>query len=181
VSTQQLWLVAGAALLLFWMLGAYNRLVSLRNGIGAAWTQVDEAMQRRAAAVAPLVAGVRDQLPDEHGALDAVLAALAPLQVAADALRLHPAHAPSAQALSAAEAALSAALVRLLSLLEHLPDIAADAALAPHLATLRDAGQRLGFARQLFNDAALLYNDAARQFPTRLLTRLFGFRAAGTL
>jgi LemA protein len=181
VSAQPLWLVAAAALLLFWMLGAYNRLVSLRNGIGTAWTQVDEAIQRRAAAVVPLVTGARDQLPDEQGALDAVLAALTPVQAAADALRPRPVHAPGVQTLAAAEAALSAALARLLSLLEHRPDIATDAALAPHLATLRDAAQRLGFARQLFNEAARLYNDAAHQFPTRLLTRLFGFRAAGTL
>jgi LemA protein len=181
MSTQQLWLVAGAALLMFWMLGAHNRLVALRNDIGAAWAQLDEPLQRRAATVVPLVAGVRGYLADEQGALDAVLAALAMVQMAAHALRPHPAHAPQAAALTSPEAALAAALARLLSLVEHRTDIAADATLVPHLAALRDAGQRLGFARQLFNDAVQRYNDAARQFPTRLLSSLFGFSAAGTL
>jgi LemA protein len=181
MSTQQLWLVAGAALLTFWMLGAHNRLVALRNDIGAAWAQLDEPLQRRAAAVVALMAGVRTPLADEQGALDAVLAALARVQGAADALRPRPAHAPRASALAAAEAALAAASARLLSLLEHRPDLAADVAVAPHLESMRDAVQRLAFARQLFNDAVQRYNDAARQFPTHLLARLFGFSAAGTL
>ena len=50
MSTQQLLLIATAALLVFWGLGAHNRLVALRNGIIAAWAQVDEPLQRRAAA-----------------------------------------------------------------------------------------------------------------------------------
>ena len=74
MSTGQMVVVALAALLVFWTLGAYNRLVELRNQIIAAWAQVDEPLQRRAAAVTPLVSGLRMHLPDEQGALDAVQA-----------------------------------------------------------------------------------------------------------
>ena len=70
---------------------------------------------------------------------------------------------------------------RLLALLDQRSDLAAADDLAPHVAALRDASQRLAFARQLFNDAVGGYNEAARQFPTRLLSSLFGFGAAGTL
>jgi LemA protein len=181
VSTQQLLLIAAAALLVFWALGAHNRLVALRNAIIAAWAQVDEPLKRRAAALAALVAGLRDHLPDESGALDAALAAQAQLQWAADALGARPALAPRAAGLATAESILAAALSRLLALLEQRRELAAADDLAPHLATLRDAAQRLVFARQLFNDAVHSYNDAAQQFPTRLLARLFGFGAAGTL
>jgi LemA protein len=181
MSTQQLLLVAAAALLVFWMLGAHNRLVALRNDIGAAWAQVDEPMQQRAAAVTPLASGLRSHLADEHGTLDAVLAALAQVQSACDALRPRPAAAPRAAALGVAESALSAALARLLALLEHHPELNADASLAAHVAALRDATQRLAFARQLFNNAVAVYNEAAEQFPTRVLARLFGFGAAGPL
>jgi LemA protein len=181
LSAQQILLVAAAALLVFWMLGAHNRLVALRNDIIAAWAQVDEPLQRRAAAVTPLVAGLREHLSDEQGALDAVLAALVQVQAAADSLRARPALAARSAALAGAESALSAALSRLLALLEQRAELAADAALAPHVAALRETTQRLAFARQLFNDAVGLYNDAARQFPTRMLARLFGFGAAGAL
>ncbi len=174
-------LIAAAALLVFWMLGAHNRLVALRNAIIAAWAQVDEPLQRRAAALLPLVDALRAHLPDEQGALDAVQAAQTQFQSAADALRTRPAMAPRAAALVSAEAALQATLSRLLALLEQRTDLAGADDLAPHVAALRDTGQRLAFARQLFNDAVRSYNEAAHQFPTRLLSSLFGFGPAGTL
>lgn len=181
MSTQQLLLIAAAALLLFWALGAHNRLVALRNDIIAAWAQVDEPLQRRGAALRALVAGLREHLHDEGGALEAALTAQSRLQAAAQALRARPALAPRAGELSAAESSLSAALARLLALLEQRAGLAAADDLAPHLAALRDAAQRLGFARQLFNDTVGRYNAAVHQFPTRLLAGLFGFGAAGTL
>jgi LemA protein len=181
VSTQQLLLVAAAALLVFWALGAHNRLVALRNAIIGAWAQVDEPLKRRAAALAALVAGLRQHLPDESSALDAALAAQAQLQSAADALGARPALAPRAAGLATAESALAAALARLLALLDQRRELAAADDLAPHLSALRDAAQRLVFARQLFNDAVRNYNDAVHQFPTRLLAGLFGFGSAGLL
>ena len=80
MNLEQLWLIGGAALALFWMLGAHNRLVALRNAIMAAWAQVDEPLQRRSAAVGALAAGLREPLRDEQGALEAVMTAQAQLQ-----------------------------------------------------------------------------------------------------
>jgi LemA protein len=181
MSVEQLWVIGIAALLLFWALGAHNRVVALRSAIAAAWAQVDAALQRRSAAVAALVTGLRGHMPDEQGTLDAVLVAQARVQAAADALRPRPVRADHAQALAQAEGTLSAALARLLALLDHQPALRQSSELAPQLAVLHDTTPRLAFARQLFNDAARVYNDAARQFPTRLLTRLFGFGPAGQL
>lgn len=176
------WLMAAAAaLLVFWTLGAHNRLVSLRNAIIAAWLQVDEPLRRRAAAIEALLGPLRTMLPDEQPSLDAVAEAQAQVQATADALRARPALAPRAAALAAAEATLAPAVARLLALLEQHTALPAAAALAPQVAVLHDVGQRLVFARQLFNDAVRQYNQAARQFPTRLLSRLFGFDEAGVL
>ena len=163
MSSQQLLLIGGVALLVFWMLGAYNRLVALRNGIIAAWSQVDEPLQRRAAAITGLLAGLRAHLPDEGSALDAVQAAQQQLRGAADALRARPAQAPRAAALAGAEAALAGTLARLLALLEQRPDLGAADDIGPHAVALRDATQRLAFARQLFNDAVMTYNTIFRK------------------
>jgi LemA protein len=168
ISTQQLLLLAAAALLVFWVLGAHNRLVALQRLVHVRPGSED--------AVA-----LRLHLADEEGALDAVLTAQQQLQPAADALRARPAAAPRAAALVSAEAALAPALSRLLALLEQRSDLAGTDDLEAHVVALRDAAQRLNFARQLFNDAVRSYNAAAQQFPTRLLSRLFGFGAAGTL
>jgi LemA protein len=170
-----------AAVLVFWMVGAYNRLVALRNRIGSAWQQVDEALQRRGEAVAPLVAALRDGLVGEGAALDALLSAQAQVAAAADGLRPRPMVADAAQALVARRGADGRGQRPRAGAAGPAAELRGAAAVAPHALALREAEPRLSFARQLFNDAVQAYNDAARQWPTRWLTRLYGFGTAGRL
>ena len=86
ISTTQWVLLAAAAVLVFWMVGAYNRLVALRNRIGAAWQQVHGALQRRDAVLQPLQAAIVGPLAAERGALDALGCALERARQAAMAL-----------------------------------------------------------------------------------------------
>ena len=181
MSAAQIAWLGVAAVLAFWMVGAYNRLVDLRNKIAEAWQLVDEVLKQRGAAVAELVTALRGPLDAEQGALDALLAAQAQVRAAADALGARPVVAALAGAVVSAETAMASASARVLSLLEAQPALRGDAAIGPHAQVLRDSVQRLAFARQLFNDATQAYNAAARQFPTRLLTRLYGFGTAGRL
>lgn len=176
------WLSLGlAAVLVFWMVGAYNRLVALRTGIGDAFRQVDDLVQRRAAAASTLAAAVRPAMASEQTALDAWLGAQTQARQAADALRARPVMATLAAALASSEAPLAAAGARVMALLDQHPGVLAEPTAAAHLATLRECEARLVFARQLFNEAAQAYNDAVRLFPTRLLARLYGFGTAGRL
>jgi len=181
MSGTQIAVLAAAAIVVFWMVGAYNRLVALRNEIGAAWQQVDEVLKRRGEAVAALLAALREPLPAEQGALDALAGSESQVRAAADALGARPVMATLAAALMTAEAAMSSAASRVLALVEQAPELRAAATVAPHLAVVADSAARLAFARQRFNDTAQAYNAAARQFPTRLLTRLYGFGTAGRL
>ena len=175
--------LASAAVIVFWMVGAYNRLIALRNGIGAAFAQLDEGLVRRAEACAALVATLREVLTAERGALDALVAASAHLRTAADVLKMRPASAAASKTVAAAEAEFASAGSRIRALAEQQLPVLNDASsgVVAHLASWRDAELRIGFARQLFNDAAQAYNDAAQQFPTRLLARLYGLTAAGPL
>ena len=172
MSTQQWLLIALAALAVFWALGAHNRLVALRNAIGGACAQLDEPLQRRAAALRALLDALRTALPDEGSAFDAAEAAQTRLLATTDALR--------ARLLSGELETPGAVQSRVLALLEQHPELAADA-LAPHLASLREAEQRLNFARQWFNEAVRSHNQAIQQFPARLLAAVLGFGAAATL
>jgi LemA protein len=181
MSRTQIAVLVAAAVTVFWMVGAYNRLVALRNDIGAAWQHVDEALKRRAEAVAALVAALREPLAAEQGALDALLHADRLVGSAAEALGGRPVMATLAAALVTAESAMASALARVLSLVEQSTALRTHDTVAPQLAVLADSAKRLPFARQLFNEAAQAYNAAARQFPTRLLTRLYGFGTAGRL
>lgn len=168
------------AVLFFWMLGAHNRVVALRTAIVTAWGQVEATLQLRLQALAALRAAVEPRLPNEQAALDAVINAQALLQQAGDTLHSRPADAAGAEALARAEAALAPALVRLSSLIEQHADWRDEADVAGPLSTLREQKARWQFARQMYNDAAHAYNAAIRQFPTRLLTRVFRFTPAGS-
>ena len=65
--------LAVAAILVFWMVGAYNRLVALRSAIGSAFQQVDELLRRRQAAVEPLVYGVAQSEQADYHMVDSLL------------------------------------------------------------------------------------------------------------
>ena len=180
-SGQQVAALLVAALLVFWMLGAYNRLVALRGAIGRAWQQADELVQKRAAALTPLVAALREPMAAEQGALDAWLSAQGAVRAAADQLRLRPVEAARALALATAEASLAAAGSRVRALVDQHAGLRAEPAVAPHLAALAEVETRMPFARQLYNEAASTYNAALREFPTRLLAMVYGFAPAGRL
>ena len=168
------------AVLFFWMLGAHNRVVALRTAIVTAWGQVETTLQDRLQALATLRAAVDPRLPNEQAALDAVSNAQALLLQAGNALGSRPTDPAGAESLARAEAALAPALVRLSSLIEQHADWRDEPDVAGPLATLRELAPRWQFVRQMYNDAATAYNAAIRQFPTRLLTRVFRFTPAGS-
>ena len=173
--------VTGGAVLLFWVIGANNRLVSLRNDISSAWGKVQDALSQRASGLAALAGLLREPLAAEQGALDTWLAAHAEAAKAAAALGAKTVNEGAAQAWVAAESALSAAASRLLALLEQQPDLSQLEGFNDALTAWREGQARLPFARQLFNEAATAYNDAAGLFPTRIVARGFRMGRAGLI
>jgi LemA protein len=170
-----------AALLLFWVIGAYNRLVGLRNLIGEAGARLGDCVQQRAAAVEPLVAALREPMAAEQGALDAFAAAQAESQRATAAVVARPSLLEPAQAWGVAEATLTASAARVLALLEQQPALAQDPAIESLTRGWREGDDRLGFARRSFNEAARTFNEAAGEFPTRLVARAFKLDPAGSV
>ncbi len=181
MTTQLLAALLVLAVLVFWVIGAHNRLVALRNQISSAWTRVQETLAPRAGAVQTLADSLREPMGSEAGALDAWLAAHQAAVQAAGAMNNKPVHPDHAQAWVAAEATLAAAASRVLALLEQHSALAAQAPVATALASWRQAHSQLPFARQFFNDAARSYNEAVAQFPTQLVARALGLGASGLL
>lgn len=177
------WTLLGAAAVLgFWMLGAYNRLVDMRNTVAGAWAQADEAQRRRGEGTEQLVSALRGPLAAEQGALDALWAAQTQSARAAGAMSARPLLAANAQAWSDAENRLAAAAARVFALADgHAEALAGNQAVAAARAAWAEGEQRLRFARQLYNDAAAAHDVAIAVFPTSLLSPAFGFRAAGRI
>lgn len=169
------------AVLGLWMLGAHNRITALRSAILSAWAQVDAVLQARAQALASLLAAAAVPLASEAAAVDAVATAQAQVQLAAEALRRSPVAHEAVADLGKADAVLAAVLVRLVALVEQQAALQADPQVTGPLRTLRELPPRLAFARQMFNEAGVAYNNATTQFPTRLLGSLMRFGQAGRL
>jgi LemA protein len=181
--TRSQWLVFGgiAALMLFWMLGAHNRVVALRNAINMAWAPLDDMLQRREQALLALVDTLRPLLAAESGTLDAARAAQRQQRACLDHVRTRPSRADSVSGLGTAEAVLHTLKARVLALVDQDASLLAHGELAAQVRDLREIEPRLGFARQAFNEACKSYNSAVRQFPTRMLSPLLGFAEAGML
>ncbi len=174
-------LLALGAALLAWAVARYNRLVVRRNRIANALGQIDVQLKRRHDLVPNLVAVARGYLQHEAGTLQAVVAARSQAQGAAQAVRSQGASSEGLQALAAAEAALGQGLGRLLAVAEGYPELKADATMRQLSEELTSTENRLGFARQAYNDEVLQFNDAATQVPDLLVARLCGFAPAPML
>ena len=176
------WMLIGLlVVLLLWAVSVYNRLVQLRNRITNAFGQIDVQLKRRYDLVPNLVEVARGYLQHEASTLQAVIAARGQAQGAAAQARAAPTSSAAVGALAAAENALGTSLGRLMVLAEAYPELKADAAMQSLSEELTSTENRLGFARQAFNDQALEFNNAAMQFPALIVARLLGFNAAPML
>ncbi|MGH8804217.1 MAG: LemA family protein [Polaromonas sp.] len=169
------------ALLVFWAVGAYNRLMRLKNTIANAFGQIDVQLKRRHELIPQLVDVAKNHLQHEQGTPEAVVAACQQTLSASDAVRSRPADAGAAAALAAAEQALDDSLGRLFALAEGCPELKADPAIRELGEELTSTENKVGFARQAYNDAVLDYNHAQGQFPALLIARLFGFAPSALL
>lgn len=167
--------------LLLWAVVAYNRLVVLRNRIANAFGQIDVQLKRRHDLVPNLVEVARGYLRHEAETLQAVIAARGQAVGAAQAARAAPTDAVRIGQLGQAEALLGGSLGRLMVVAENYPELKADATMRQLSEELTSTENRIGFARQAYNDQALEFNDAATQFPALIMARLFGFGVAPML
>ncbi len=174
-------LIALVALLVFWAVGAYNRLVRLKNTIANAFGQIDVQLKRRYDLIPNLVEAARKYLAHESSTLEAVTLARNQAKSASDVVRSKPTNAGAVVALAAAEQALDGSLGRLFALAEAYPDLKADQTIRDLSEELTSTENKVAFSRQAYNDAVLDYNNAQGQFPALLISSVFGFAPSAML
>jgi len=173
------WIVVAAAALA--AIVAYNRLVRLRNAIANAFAQIDVQLKRRYDLIPNLVETARKYLQHERETLEAVTAARNQAFAAAGLARRNPTGAAPVAALGEAETVLGGALGRLMAVAEAYPELKADRTMRELSEELTSTENRVGFARQAYNDAVLDFNNGAGQFPANLIAGVFGFAPAAML
>ena len=174
-------LIAVFALLIFWAVGAYNRLVRLKNTIANAFGQIDVQFKRRYDLIPDLVDAAKKYLEHERAALEAVTLARNQAKSASDVVRSKPANAAAVVALATAEQALEGSLGRLFAIAEAYPEFKADETIRVLSEELTSTENKIAFSRQAYNDAVLDYNNAQGQFPAMLIASAFSFAPSAML
>jgi LemA protein len=165
--------------IVFWIVGAYNRLVSLRNQFKNAFAQIDVQLKRRYDLIPNLVETAKGYIKHERETLEAVIAARS--KAVTINANLDPTNVASMQQLSAAESALNASLGKLFAVSEAYPDLKANQNMMQLTEELTSTENRIAFARQAYNDNVMLYNTSIEQFPGALIANNFGFKPAELL
>jgi LemA protein len=151
-------LLAIIVLLVLWVIGAYNGLIGLKNKVANAWKQIDVQLKRRHDLIPNLVNTVKGAMDFERNTLEAVISA-----------RNKAVNATGVAATAKAEGELTQALGRLFALTEAYPDLKATGNVAQLQEELTSTENKIGFARQLYNDVATEYNTRQATFPTMLI------------
>ena len=157
------------------LMGSYNRLVGLQQGVDAQWAQVQTVYQRRADLIPNLVNTVAGAANFEKSTLTEVTNARASV----GRVQLDPSKAPTdakqLQEFQAAQGQLSNALSRLLVVAENYPQLTATENFRGLQAQLEGTENRISVERNKFNTTVQSYNVAVRSFPTNLIAGMFGF------
>ncbi|GAA1849269.1 LemA family protein [Pseudonocardia ailaonensis] len=143
----------------------YNRLVTSRNAVDNAWSQIDVQLRRRHELIPNLVETVKGYAAHERQTLDSVTAARAAAVSATG---------PAEQA--AAENQLTGALRSLFAVAEAYPQLQAGRNFSELQAELGETENRIAYSRQYYNDAVLTYNNACQTVPTNIVAGIAGFR-----
>jgi LemA protein len=160
-------LIVVVALLAVWIVASYNRLVGMRNQALNGWRQIDVQLKRRHDLIPNLVNAVRGSMDFERDTLTAVMEARSKALTATG-----PADAAQK------EGQLTQALGRLLAVAENYPTLKSNDNVKMLQEELSGTENKVGFARQFYNDIATKFNTAQQVFPANLFASMFGFKPA---
>ena len=158
----------------FTLMTSYNGLVKAEEEIDSIWANVESSYQRRADLIPNLVNTVKGQANFEQETLTNVIEA----RSKATQTKIDPANMTEDQLaqFQQNQNAVGSALSRLLVTVEKYPELKAHEGFMNLQAQLEGTENRINVARNKFNDAAKIYNQKVRQFPTKLAALIFGFK-----
>ena len=169
------------ALLVFWTVSSYNRLIAYRNRFKNAFSQIDVQLTRRYDLIPNLVETAKAYMKHERETLESVISARNQASQAAKQAAASPEDANAIQQLIGAEGVLTGALGRLFAVMENYPDLKANQNMMQLSEELTSTENRVAFARQAYNDAVMVYNTERESFPDNLIAGGFNFKAAQLL
>lgn len=160
------WIFLGVlVVLVVWIIVMYNNLVTLQNQVKNAWQQIDVQLKRRHDLIPNLVNTVKGAMEFEKETLSKVIEA-----------RARAVGAQTVSGKAEAENMLTQALGRLFALVENYPDLKSNQNILQFQEELTSTENRVGFARQFYNDIVARFNIKQGVFPSNIIAGLFGFK-----
>ena len=156
-----------ALLMALWAIWMYNNLVQSRLRTSEAWSGIDVQLKRRSSLIPNVVESVRGYAQHEHETFAEVAEARGALAKAVG---------PVASAV--ADQSLTQALGRLMAVAENYPQLQAAAGFGDLRKELRDAEEKIAYARQFYNGNVLAYNSSIRTYPGNMFASRFHFEPA---
>src|SRR3954447_13811185 len=161
-------IVIGVLVVLFllWLMVGYNGLVSRRNRVDGAWSQIDVQLKRRHDLIPNLVETVKGYAAHERQTFESVTNA-----------RANAINAQGVADQAQAENVITGALKSLFAVAEAYPELKANQNFLALQEELTATEGRIAYARQFYNDEVLKLNTRIQTFPTNVLANSFGFHA----
>jgi len=161
------WIILGiVGFLIVLAVFTYNGLITLRQRVNQAFSDIDVQTKQRHDLIPNLVETVKGYAGHERGTLEAVVQARTAAVTAQSG---------GVAAQAAAENALSGTLRQLFALSEAYPDLKASQNFQQLQAQLTDIENKIAAARRFFNNAVQEYNTGIQQFPAALFAASLGF------
>ena len=145
----------------------YNGLVTSRNKVKNAWSQIDVQLQRRFDLIPNLVESVKGYMEHEKSVLEKVTE-----------LRTSWANATTVSEKAELDNQLSGALKTIMSVTENYPELKANQNFAELTEELRNTENKVSYSRQFYNDSVTMYNNKLEMVPTNIIASMFKFEPA---
>ena len=161
-----MWILVVLVVLAIIIIAIYNGLVTARQKVKNAWSQIDVQLQRRFDLIPNFVESVKGYMTHEKDTLTKVTE-----------LRTSWAGASTVEEKAELNNQLSNTLKTIMAVSENYPDLKANQNFLDLQEELRNTENKISFSRQFYNDTVTMYNTKLEVFPSNIIANMFGFKS----